>query len=148
MQKAIVTKSTGSWYGLRSEQGQVYQARIVGKFRLGNLNLTNPVAVGDHVYFEVEDEKEGRALIKEILPRNNYVVRQSPRKKHQLHLLASNIDQAMLVVTIVQPSLKQGVIDRFLIMTEPHDIPTLVVFNKADLLNENDLELYEYMAAV
>ncbi len=148
MQEAMVTKSTGSWYGIRSGEGKEYEARIVGKFRLGELNLTNPVAVGDHVKFEVEDESESRALIKEILPRRNYVVRQSPRKRHQLHLLASNIDQAMLVMTIVEPTLKQGVIDRFLIMTEPHDIPTMIVFNKADLLREEDLELYEYLDAV
>ena len=109
--------------------------------------LTNPVAVGDHVKFVVEKE-EGRGLIKEILPRKNYVVRQSPRKKHNLHLLASNIDQAVIFMTIVQPKLKQGFIDRFLLMTEPHNIPTIIVFNKADIYEEEDLKVYESLRAI
>ena len=115
--------------------------RIRGKFKLNNLQLTNPVAVGDKVRLTVEKE-EGTGLIKEILPRQNYVVRQSPRQKHNLHLLASNIDQAVLFTTIAQPKLKQGFIDRFLLMMEPHNIPTTIVFNKADVYQEADLETY------
>lgn len=126
----------------------MYDARIRGKFRLNGKTLTNPVAVGDLVQFEVENELENSALIKEILPRENYVVRQSPRKKHQLHLLASNIDQAMLVITIREPNLKQGVIDRFLLMTEPHDIPASIIFNKKDLYSEQDIQLYELLSDI
>ncbi len=147
MHEGTVIKSTGSWYGLRGDEGQIWQGRILGKFRLDGLNLTNPVAVGDRVRFSIETGEE-TAIIHEILPRQNYVVRQSPRKKHQLHLLASNIDQAMLVSTITQPSLKPGVIDRFLLMTEPHNIPTIIVFNKCDLYTESDQDLYEYLEIV
>ncbi len=121
--------------------GQVIDCRIVGKFRLNGVPLTNPIAVGDQV--KVLPESEGQGLIKEILPRTNYVVRQSPRQKHNLHLLASNVDQAVVIVTIVNPNLKQGFIDRFLLMTEPYNIPTIVVFNKFDLYDEEDLEIFE-----
>ena len=106
------------------------------------INLTNPVAVGDEVEIILEEGQSRQGLITTILPRRNYVVRQSPRKKHQLHLLASNVDQAMLVATVVNPKLKQGFIDRFLLMTEPHDIPAIIVFNKSDLYNEDALEIY------
>lgn len=118
--------------------------RIVGKFRLEGQKVTNPVAVGDQVELE-RNEKEETGSIRNILPRRNYVVRQSPRRKRDLHLLASNVDQAAVVVTIVSPNLKQGFIDRFLLMTEPYEIPALIVFNKADLYNEGDLEVYEYL---
>jgi len=99
------------------------------------------------VKFIVEKE-EGAGLIKTILPRQNYVVRQSPRQKHNLHLLASNIDQAIIYMTIAQPKLKQGFIDRFLLMTEPHNIPTIIVFNKADVYTEKDLETYELLKGI
>ncbi len=148
MEQGTVIRSTGIWYSILATDGSQYQARILGKFKLDGIKLTNPVAVGDQVLFEVEDEIENTALIKEILPRRNYVVRQSPRKKHQIHLLASNIDQAILIITIVQPNLKQGVIDRFLLMTEPHDIPVTIVFNKADLYSEDDLVMYAYLEEI
>ncbi len=148
MEEATVIKSTGSWYDILTADGRRLKARIIGKFRLNGLNLTNPVAVGDQVAFEIENEQENSAMIKKILPRKNYVVRQSPRRKHQLHLLASNVDQAVLVVTIVQPKIKPGVIDRFLLMTEPHNIPTTIIFNKSDLYQPEDLDLFEYLEAV
>lgn len=146
MKSGIVIKSTGSWYQVRTEDHQVVDCRIIGKFKLNGLGLTNPVAVGDKVSFEIEAEEKG--IIKRIAPRENYVVRQSPRKKHQLHLLASNIDQALLIVTIVQPNLKQGFIDRFLLMTEPHDIHVTIVFNKLDIYEENELEIYEALKMI
>lgn len=118
------------------------QCRIVGKLRLDGLKLTNPVAVGDEVEVEIENVGEQTGIIKQVLPRRNYVLRQSPRKKHDMHLLASNIDQALLVSTIVQPNLKQGFIDRFLLMTEPYEIPVTIAFNKADLYSEEDLEIF------
>ena len=105
------------------------------------------MAVGDKVKLIVEKE-EGTGLIKEILPRQNYVVRQSPRQKHNLHLIASNIDQAVLFVTIAQPKLKQGFIDRFLLMTEPHNIPTVIVFNKADVCKKKDLEIFALLKEI
>lgn len=142
--QGTVIKSTGSWYNVRMEDGQVLECRTVGKLRLNDLPLTNPIAVGDEVLVEMENET-GNGLIKGIMPRRNYVVRQSPRRKHDLHLLASNIDQALLVTTITQPKLKQGFIDRFLLMVEPYEIPTIIVFNKADLYKDEDLEVYAYL---
>jgi ribosome biogenesis GTPase / thiamine phosphate phosphatase len=146
--KGIVTKSTGSWYQVKLEAGGELSCRIVGKFRLDGMKITNPVAVGDEVKVQVEDEEQGTGLIKEILPRRNYVVRQSPRRKHDLHLLASNIDQAVVIMTIIQPNLKQGFIDRFLLMTEPYNIPTFIVFNKADLYEEGELAMYEFLKGI
>ena len=143
--QGTVIKSTGSWYQVRlDDTGEVLQCRIVGRFRLDGKKITNPVAVGDFVRVEREEE-EGKAIIREILDRTNYVVRQSPRKQHFLHLLAANVDQAVILMTIVQPMLKQGFIDRFLLMTEPYEIPTTIVFNKADLYEEKDLAMYAYL---
>ena len=139
MIEGTVTRSTGSWYEVRQTDNSVIKCRIRGKFKLKGWKLTNPVAVGDKVRYIIDEE--GNGLIKEILTRSNYVVRQSPRQKHHLHLLATNIDQAVVVVTIVQPDLKQGFIDRFLLMTEPHDIPVIIVINKSDLYSEEDLAI-------
>jgi len=147
--KGKVIKSTGSWYLVQKEDLEVIACRIIGKFRIGGIKLTNPVAVGDNVSFEMEGNKEeNKGIIKNILPRENYVVRQSPRKKHALHLLASNIDQAMVIVTVIQPMLKPGFIDRFLLMTEPHNIPTHIVFNKADLYDEEEFAMYAAMEEI
>ncbi len=149
MEKGVVIRSTGSWYSVLLEDERVIPCRIRGKFRLDGLPLTNPVAVGDEVEVLIEEEDgEEVGTIKTIMDRRNYVVRQSPRKKHSLHLIASNIDQAIVIVTIKEPNLKQGFIDRFLLMTEPYDIPTLVVFNKADLYDEGDLSVFQYLKEI
>lgn len=148
MQQGIVIKSTGSWYQVRLTNGEVWQCRIIGKFRTEDKRLTNPVAVGDIVQVEAVANETGVGVIRSITPRRNFVVRQSPRKKHALHLLASNIDQAMLVVTIAHPMLKQGFIDRFLLMTEPFSIPTIIVFNKIDLYNEEDMEVLQALQSI
>ncbi|MCH2084759.1 MAG: ribosome small subunit-dependent GTPase A [Saprospiraceae bacterium] len=140
MQIGTVIKSTGSWYQVRLEDNRVIDSRIIGKFRLNGMKVTNPVAVGDKVKLEIG--QDGKGLIKVIEDRVNYVVRQSPRKKHDLHLLASNIDQAILIITVVEPNLKQGFIDRFLLMTEPYNIPTTIIFNKIDVYSEEDLEIF------
>jgi len=137
--EGTVIKSTGSWYLVRTADHTVYRCRIKGKYRIQGLNLTNPLAVGDVVEFDAENEEEG--IVTAIKPRSNYVVRQSPRKKHQLHLLASNIDQAAVVVTIREPGLKPGFIDRFLLMTETFNIPVIVIINKIDLLDADDMDL-------
>ncbi|TXF89160.1 ribosome small subunit-dependent GTPase A [Neolewinella aurantiaca] len=154
MQQGTVTKSTGSWYNVRldekSPEGALeLRCRVAGRFRLEDKALTNPIAVGDRVSVVIEgtgDEETG--AIRKIEDRKNYVVRQSPRKKHELHLLASNIDQAVLIVTLIYPDVKLGFIDRFLLMTEPFGIPTTIVFNKADLLDEDDLLTYEAIASI
>ncbi len=147
LKEGIVIKSTGSWYLVQMDPDTILECRIIGKFRLDGLKLTNPVAVGDRVLVE-PDAELGSGVIRQIQPRQNYVVRQSPRRKHDLHLLASNIDQAVVVVTIVHPNLKQGFIDRFLLMTEPYDIPVTVVFNKCDLYEAHDMEMFEYIKSI
>ena len=145
MQEGVITKSTGSWYSVRLQDGSTVACRIGGKFRKEDKRLTNPIAVGDRVKIVTEVDDEGTGVIRAILPRDNYVVRQSPRKKHALHLIASNIDQAIIVMTISQPKLKQGFIDRFLLMTEPFNIPTIVAFNKVDVYTEEDIEILAYL---
>jgi ribosome biogenesis GTPase / thiamine phosphate phosphatase len=145
--QGTVIKSTGSWYIVRrTDTQEIVKCRIVGKFRLDNMVLTNPVAVGDIVQFVLESE--GNGMIKKIMTRTNYVARQSPRRKHDVHLLAANIDQALLFVTVVEPSLKQGFIDRFLLTTEPQEIPTVIAFNKADLYDEEAMVIFEKMKAI
>lgn len=141
--KGIVIKSTGSWYDVKLPDGSIIKSRIAGKIKLDDLKLTNPIAVGDEVTLELEDSEEIRGVIKAISPRRNYVVRQSPRKKHHLHFLASNVDQVLIIVTMRNPNLKVGFIDRFLIMTEPYSIPAIIVFNKSDIYTKGDLVYYE-----
>lgn len=148
MQEGIITKSTGSWYEVRLSDGSAVSCRIGGKFRKDDNRLTNPIAVGDKVRIVRELDEERKGIIREILPRENYVVRQSPRKKHALHLIASNIEQAVIVMTIAQPKLKQGFIDRFLLMTEPFNIPTVIAFNKVDVYTEEDIEILAYLQDV
>lgn len=144
MLEGRVIKSTGSWYEVELEDGQVMTCRIVGKFRLEGMRITNPVAVGDLVMVEMEGD-EGQGMIKEVLPRKNYVVRQSPKGRMDVHLMAANIDQAVVIATITQPNLKQGFIDRFLLILEPYEIPGIIVFNKCDLYEEGDMNMYEYL---
>jgi ribosome biogenesis GTPase len=140
--KGIVARVTGSWHDIRLEDGTILPCRTTGKLRLEDIKTTNPVGVGDEVEVQYEAGDEFKGIISEVLPRKNYIVRQSPRKKHDLHLLASNVDQAMLVTTIVQPMLKLGFIDRFLLMTEPHNIPVIIVINKNDLFTEEEIEIF------
>lgn len=146
-ESGTVIRSTGSWYQVMLENDRILNCRMGGKFRQEDKRLTNPLAVGDIVV--VQEESTGESgIIKEITPRRNYVLRQSPRRKHDLHILASNIDQAVLITTIVNPNLKQGFIDRFLLMTEPFNIPAVLVFNKADVYDDPDFDLYAYLEEV
>jgi ribosome biogenesis GTPase / thiamine phosphate phosphatase len=146
--KGIVIKSTGSWYNVRREDDPsvVVVCRMVGKFRLNNMILTNPVAVGDEVEFALEGESNG--MIKKIFPRRNYIARQSSHRKHEVHLLASNIDQAILFTSMVEPTVKVGFLDRFLLMNEPQDVPSVLVFNKSDLYNEDDWAYFEDLKSI
>lgn len=143
----LIIRSTGSWYDVLLEDRKTIPCRIIGKFRLEGKKVTNPVAVGDRVLIEIESNNES-GLIKEILDRDNYVIRQSPRKKHFLHIIAANIDQAILIVTIREPKLKQGFIDRFLLMTEPYDIPVKIFFNKGDIYTDDDLSTYIHLKEI
>jgi ribosome biogenesis GTPase len=131
--KGRVIKSTGSWYLVRTED-TIVSARLKGKFKQDELKLTNPIAVGDWVALDREPGQE-TAVIHEILPRENYVIRKSTRKQHFSHIIASNLDQAILVITMKKPRTSFGFIDRFLVATESYGIPTLLVVNKMDQLS-------------
>lgn len=141
-----IVQTTGSWYQVLLE-GKIISARLKGRFKLEELDTTNPIAVGDYVSVERTDKHE--FLIDDIHPRRNYIIRQSPRHKHQRHIIASNIDQALLIVSITQPRTSLGFIDRFIVAAESFHIPVKIVINKTDLLKkEKDLEQLEYMQIV
>jgi ribosome biogenesis GTPase / thiamine phosphate phosphatase len=131
--KGLVMRSTGSWYDVLLED-RIIKCRVRGKLRLEGIKETNPVAVGDEVELELENNAEG--IIHEIIPRKNYIVRQSVKKTGHMHVLAANLDQAMLIVTLTQPRTSLGFIDRFLVAAESFRIPQVLVFNKKDLLDE------------
>lgn len=134
MNKGLVYKSTGSWYDLRDDEGVFRKGRIKGKLKIDvDISSTNPIAVGDVVYFQPE-EKEGEtyAMINGVEDRRNYIVRVSPHNRHQKHIVASNLDMAVLVATLAAPRTSAGFIDRFLLTAEMYHIPAVVVFNKAD----------------
>lgn len=129
-------KSTGSWYSVLAEDDQLYQCRLRGKFKIKGLKVTNPIAVGDEVTMEKESETENTGVIIDILPRRNYIIRKSTRKARHGHLIATNIDQAVLIATLVFPRTSLGFIDRFLVSAESFRIPSVILFNKTDLLND------------
>ncbi len=135
--KGRVIKSTGSWYIVEAD-GKIISARLKGKFKQDELKLTNPIAVGDWVEME-EEVGQATAVISEILPRENYVIRKSTRKQHFSHIIASNLDQAILVITMKRPRTSLGFIDRFLVSTESFRIPAMLVVNKMDQL-EGEVE--------
>lgn len=137
--KGLVLKSTGSWYEVLFE-GKRLQARTRGKLRLKGTKTTNPIAVGDWV--EMEEEGEN-GVITEILPRENYIIRKSVHKREEAHMLAANIDQAMLIATFKFPRTSLGFIDRFLVTAESFRIPQIIVFNKQDLLNDKQRQKQE-----
>lgn len=135
--KGTVVKSTGSWYEVRVETGKMINCRMKGKIRLEGIKETNPVAVGDFVEL---DEEGANGVIHSILPRKNHLLRQAVKKSSHSHILAANIDQAMLVVTLKQPRTSMGFIDRFIISAEAYRIPQIIIFNKEDLLTEEEKE--------
>ena len=142
--RARVYKSTGSWYSVKSEEGLFYQARIKGVIKLDNRTSTNPIAVGDWVECELEMDQP-TIMIADILDRDNYVARQSPHNKRQQHIIASNLDQSILIATLKSPKTSQGFIDRFLISCEAFHIPAILVFNKSDIYGEKEMAIYEMM---
>jgi ribosome biogenesis GTPase len=137
-----VYKSTGSWYLLRDEAGKLWNARTKGVLKLDDITSTNPVAVGDWVDIEIESEAAGTALITGIEDRFNYINRQSPRQKHQHHIVAANLDQSAVIVTLREPRTSQGFIDRFLVACEMYHVKPLIVFNKSDLYREKEINVY------
>ncbi len=144
--QGTVIKSSGSVYGVRATDGRVVDCRVKGNFRLKGIRSTNPVAVGDHVKFDVRSD--GTAYIVEILERKNYIVRKASNLSKQSHILAANLDLCFLVVTINHPATATTFIDRFLAAAEAYRVPTVLVFNKTDLYNEAEREELEYLTAL
>ena len=140
--KARIYKSTGSWYSVKLENGQFCQARIKGVIKLDAITSTNPIAVGDWVDCAMEEDVEQAVMIHNIIERDNYVARQSPHNKRQQHIIASNMDQSILLATLKSPKTSQGFIDRFLVSCEAFHIPAIIVFNKADLYEDEELERF------
>ena len=136
--EGIVIKSTGSWYQVISPEGRVVECRIKGKFRIHGIKTTNPIAVGDIVDYELDKEAIG-GMITNIKNRKNYIIRKSINLSKQAHIIASNLDQALLVVTLVNPRTSTGFIDRFLITAEAYQIPVVIVFNKTDTLSNDQI---------
>ena len=138
--QGVVVKSTGSWYSVLTDDGVQLDCRIRGKFRIQGLKSTNPVAVGDRVLLDLNGEDY---LISKILERKNYIIRKSVNLSKQVHIIAANIDQAFLIVTLASPTTSVGFIDRFLVTAEAYQIPTVLVFNKVDLYDEFDREYHD-----
>ncbi len=140
--KARVYKSTGSWYTVKDTEGRMWNARMKGVFKIDEITSTNPIAVGDEVELTVENELENSVMITGIIPRRNYINRQSPRAKHQHHIIAANLDQSVLVATIREPRTSQGFIDRFLVASEAYHVSPVIVFNKSDIYKAKDIDKY------
>tara|TARA_B100000767_G_scaffold270982_1_gene295713 strand:- start:172 stop:1107 length:936 start_codon:yes stop_codon:yes gene_type:complete len=138
--QGVVVKSTGSWYSVLTNDGVQLDCRMRGKFRIQGLKSTNPVAVGDRVLLDLNGEDY---LISKILERKNYIIRKSVNLSKQVHIIAANIDQAFLIVTLASPTTSVGFIDRFLVTAEAYQIPTVLVFNKVDLYDEFDREYHD-----
>ena len=155
MNKGIVTRSTGSWYTVKTESGKTIECKIKGNFRIKDIKSTNPIAVGDHVEIRLPDQEEENSakpvgLITDIVARKNYIIRKSPNLSKESHIIAANIDQAFLVVTINYPVTTTTFIDRFLASAEAYRIPCKLIFNKVDRYNKEQqlqldtlIEIYE-----
>lgn len=145
--QATVYKSTGSWYIVKNIDGQQYNARIKGKFKIDQITSTNPIAVGDIVEIENETDTES-TIITEIYERRNYINRVSPHNKNQHHIVAANLDQSLLFATLKDPKTSLGFIDRFLVISEAYHIPAIIVFNKADLFTKKENEKFDLVKAI
>ncbi|MBR2292534.1 MAG: ribosome small subunit-dependent GTPase A [Prevotella sp.] len=139
----LVIKNTGSWYTVRTDDGQLIESKIKGNFRLKGIRSTNPVAVGDRV--EIVTNQEGTAFITEIEDRRNYIIRKSINLSKQSHILAANVDQAFLVVTVSRPQTSTTFVDRFLASAEAYRVPVTLLFNKTDLLDDDERRYQEMM---
>lgn len=147
--KGIVYKSTGSWYTVKAADGSFYECRIKGKFRIKGIKSTNPIAVGDNVTFEIEkigDETIG--IIAAIADRKNYIIRKSVNLSKQTHIIAANLDQVFLMVTLNNPPTSTSFIDRFLVTSEAYHIPAILIFNKIDTYTNTELDEIKYLAAL
>jgi len=138
--QGLVIKSTGSWYQVVTEDNKVIDCRIKGKFRTKDIKTTNPIAVGDHVDIELEPDQD-TGVITKLHDRKNYIIRKSVNLSKQAQIIAANLDQAYLIVTLASPRTSLGFIDRFLVTAEAYDIPAGLIFNKLDLFSEEGLEI-------
>lgn len=138
-----VYRSTGSWYDIKAEDGQVYQSRLRGKFKQEGIKVNNPLAVGDWVEVEPDEKHENSGVISDIYDRENYIIRKSTRKSGFSHILAANVDQTLILATVSFPRTSQGFIDRLLVSAESFRIPAIIVFNKKDLLKTKELDKVE-----
>ena len=152
LERGIVVRSTGSWYDIKNEEGKIVKGRLRGKFKLKGIKATNPIAVGDHISYYLENEVENTVAIEQIEDRKNYIIRQSTHKKGHMHVIAANIDLAVLIATLSMPRTSTGFIDRFLVSCESFHVPACIIFNKADLLDEAQqetlqdiMELYKHL---
>ncbi|GAA4336587.1 ribosome small subunit-dependent GTPase A [Mucilaginibacter gynuensis] len=145
--QGLITKSTGSWYQVQTPNGERYDCRIKGKFRIKGITTTNPLAVGDVVDFEMEPDQD-TAVITNMQQRKNYIIRKSINLSKQAQIIAANLDQALLVVTLASPRTSLGFIDRFLVTAEAYDIPARLIFNKLDLFSDEGLEILQEYKAV
>ena len=139
----LVVKNTGSWYTVKTDDGRLVSSKVKGSFRLRGIRSTNPVAVGDRV--EIAENTEGTAFITEIEDRRNYIIRKSPNLSKQSHIIAANVDQALLVVTVNHPPTSTTFIDRFLASAEAYRVPVVLLFNKTDLLDDGERRLQGMM---
>nr|WP_295868807.1 ribosome small subunit-dependent GTPase A [uncultured Chitinophaga sp.] len=149
--QATVYKSTGSWYVVKTTTGEIFQARMKGIFKKNeDITSTNPIAVGDVVEIVPDDSDASakNAMITEIGERRNYIVRSSPHGRNKKHIIAANLDQAMLIGTIREPRTSQGFIDRFLVTAAAYHIPAVLVFNKKDIYRAKEMEVFEAMEAL
>ena len=147
--KGTVYKSTGSWYTIKAQNGSFYECRIKGKFRIGGIKSTNPVSVGDHVGFDIEtkgDETVG--IIHTIEERQNYIIRKSVNLSKQTHIIAANVDVAFLLITLNNPPTFTTFIDRFLVTAEAYHIEVVLLFNKSDVYDQDELAEIKYLAAL
>ena len=138
--QGIVTKSTGSWYIVKTDDGELLNCRIRGKFRMQDIKSTNPIVVGDIVLLSQEEDS---FLIDDLFDRKNIIVRKSVNLSKQTHILASNIDQAILIVTMQSPQTSTGFIDRFLVSAQAYGVEVVILFNKTDLFDKATLVLLE-----
>ncbi|MEO6849959.1 MAG: ribosome small subunit-dependent GTPase A [Mucilaginibacter sp.] len=138
--EGLITKSTGSWYQVQTGDGQRFDCRIKGIFRTKGITTTNPIAVGDIVDFDLEPE-QATGVITKLHPRKNYIIRKSINLSKQAQIIAANLDQAFLMVTLASPRTSLGFIDRFLVTAEAYGIPACLVFNKLDLFSDEGLEI-------
>ena len=144
--RGVVVRNTGSWYTVKTDDGRLVESKIKGNFRLKGIRSTNPVAVGDHV--NIAENAEGTAFITAIDDRRNYIIRKSQNLSKQSHILAANVDQACLVVTVKRPQTSTTFVDRFLASAEAYRVPVILIFNKTDLLDEDERRYQQMMVTL